>query len=200
MAIIMLLFYLLFLGNKHLTYKIYIKKLGLLFIASLSLIIFPIFDSLKAVYTFLINYINLAKNDSIAQYIDKNNLITFLTGNGFLNVDIAYNNLLSGDDFFIFFLVDQIGILGIALFLMIIIPPLFYSFSNLKFLKNVVFIEKSMKAIIIVGLISTLHYSTLLSYANQAIFYTAVGVLYGLKRWDKIYNYQFYYIHRYLIK
>ena len=189
MAIIMLLFYLLFLGNKLSTYKTYIKKLILLFIASLSLIIFPIFDSLKALYTFILNFIYNAKSDSIVQYIDKNNLITFFTGNGFLNANIAYKGL-SGDDFFIFFLVDQIGILGIALFLMIIIPPLFYSFSNLKFLKNIVFIEKSMKAIIIVGLISTLHYSTLLSYANQAIFYTAVGVLYALKRWDKIYNYQ----------
>ena len=42
-----------------------------------------------------------------------------------------------------------------------------------------------MKGIILIGLISTFHYSTVMTYGIQAITYASVGTLYGLKWWEK---------------
>jgi hypothetical protein len=42
-----------------------------------------------------------------------------------------------------------------------------------------------MKGIILIGLFSTFHYSTIMTYSIQAITYASVGTLYGLKWWEK---------------
>ena len=182
MAVLMILVFLLF-NSKYYLIKPYKLIMSGSIISVLSIIYFPVFERYKELFYSLPRYIRSSKTESINQYLTKNNIITFFTGNGFLDPLTAYKGL-SGDDFFIFFLKNQIGFIGILLFLLITLPPLFFSLKNIKPLKKINYIQKALKGIVLIGLISTWHYSTLLCYGTQAIFYISVGILYGLKWWD----------------
>jgi len=182
MAVLMILFFLLF-NSKYFLIKPYKLIMPGSIILGLSIIYFSVFERYKEIFYSMLQYIHYSKAESINQYLTKNNIITFFTGNGFLDPLTAYKGL-SGDDFLIFFLTDQIGFIGILLFLLITLPPLFFSLKNIKSLIKINYIQKALKGIVLIGLISTWHYSTLLSYGIQAIFYISVGILYGLKWWD----------------
>lgn len=184
MAIIMVIVFSFFHYSHYFIIKPYklLAPIGLLL--SFTILFLPIYERFKIIIEMLPSYVVSAKSESINQFIARNDFISIFTGSGYLNPLVVYNGL-SGDDFFIFFLIDQIGLVGILLFSFIILPPVFYSFKILVRIYRIEYILNSLKGIIIIGLISTFHYSTVLAYGTQAIFYISIGMLYGLKWWDK---------------
>jgi hypothetical protein len=184
MSMIMIIIYLLYYYWK----KIIIKPYRLLIPASLIILLgnifLPLYERYEIIIKNLPSYIFSSKAESINQFIERNDIITFFTGSGYLDPLIVYSGL-SGDDFFIFYLTDQIGIIGVSLFLAIFFSVLFHKFRYTKILHGFKHIIISMKGIILIGLFSTFHYSTIMTYGIQALTYVSVGTLYGLKWWEK---------------
>jgi len=184
MPMIMIIIYLLYFYWKKIIIKPYRLLIPAFLIILLGNIFLPIYQKYAILIKTLPSYIYSSKAESINQYLTKNNIITIFTGNGYLNPLTAYKGL-SGDDFFIFFLTDQIGIIGVCLYLTIFFSVLFYKFRYTEILFGLKHIIMSMKGIILIGLFSTFHYSTIMTYSIQAITYASVGTLYGLKWWEK---------------
>jgi len=184
MSIIMIIIYLLYYYWKQIIIKPYRLLIPASLIILLGNIFLPIYQKYEIIIKTLPSYIYSSKAESINQFIERNDIITFITGSGYLDPEIVYSGL-SGDDFFIFFLTDQIGIIGVSLYLTVFFSVLFYKFRYTQILYGLKHIIISMKGIILIGLISTFHYSTVMTYGIQAITYASVGTLYGLKWWEK---------------
>lgn len=180
----MIIIYLLYYYWKQIIIKPYRLLIPASLIILLGNIFLPIYQKYEIIIKTLPSYIYSSKAESINQFIERNDIITFITGSGYLDPEIVYSGL-SGDDFFIFFLTDQIGIIGVSLYLTVFFSVLFYKFRYTQILYGLKHIIISMKGIILIGLISTFHYSTVMTYGIQAITYASVGTLYGLKWWEK---------------
>ncbi len=117
----------------------------------------------------------------LKDFLNENNLISLVVGNGFVDS----KTMGSFSETFILEIWHQIGLVGLIIFGWLVLIPIFHSYSTLSYkFKEIVPIILSFKSIILISLVSTGHYETILNALIQAMFYLSVGSLYALSFWE----------------
>ena len=119
----------------------------------------------------------------INQFLDNSNLITYFVGHGFFAGErlkmVGQNSGSFSGETFVLRYIGQIGIIGILPMLYIIIKSLFLK-NNLD-----QYLSDSFKGVVVVGLISTLHYAALRLTGLLEIFILSITILYFFNQQQK---------------